>query len=58
MTPPNPRLVEDLIALGERALKRSRPSEHAAIEIAVLWLLERARELREGACLNGPRQGA
>ena len=46
MTAPDVRLVEDLIVLGESALRRSRPSDHAAIEIAVLWLLERARELR------------
>ena len=48
---PDPRLVEDLIAAGDIAWRRSRRNaderELAAIRRAVDWLLERARELRQ-----------
>jgi hypothetical protein len=48
---PDPRVIEDIIVRGEISLRRSASDDETrqAIEVAVLWLLARARELRESA---------
>jgi hypothetical protein len=47
---PDPRIVEDLIEAGRRALLRAardHEPDRQKIEAAANWLIERSRELRQ-----------